>query len=515
MTKSHRSLIVSTFAFSSILVCLSFLLQGSKGFSLWDEGYLWYGVQRVLLGEVPILDFLSYDPGRYYWVASFSYLFGDSGIMSVRFATAIFQCIGLFIGTLLVASSVKPHDKKMVVFWMIAGVTMMLWFWPRHKLFDISLSIFLLGTLTILIRKPNPVSYFVTGIVIGILAVFGRNHGIYGLVAFLGVFIWLTLDDFKFLRIVRDVSCWGSGVLVGFSPIIFMALFVPGFDLAFIDSVKFLIEAKATNLPTPVPWPWRGQYTGLTIGAGVRKLLVGIFFIALFAFGVLTILWCFRKKISQKELPPALVAAAFCSLPYAHVASSRSDLSHLAQAVFPALIGCLIILASSKNSLKWLGLTAIFLTSIWIMYPVHPGWQCRSSQLCINVEVANRTLTVKPSTAKDIALLRQLSDQYTPNGESFIVIPFWPGAYALLERKSPIWEIYAIIPRSRTFELKEIERIKDAQPRFVLIFDYPLDSRDELRFKNTHPLTHSYIEENFEPMLNSPTPAYKIYTKSR
>jgi hypothetical protein len=49
------------------------------------------------------------------------------------------------------------------------------------------------------------------------------------------------------------------------------------------------------------------------------------------------------------------------------------------------------------------------------------------------------------------------------------VIPFWPGAYPLLNAKSPMWEIYALFPRNEDFQQEEIKRIAAASLGFVLI----------------------------------------------
>ncbi len=109
-------------------------------------------------------------------------------------------------------------------------------------------------------------------------------------------------------------------------------------------------------------------------------------------------------------------------------------------------------------------------------------------------------------------MLNKLAEQFAPGDRTFIAAPFWPGAYAALGRKSPMWEIYVLFPRSVAFQQAEIERIKAANPGFVVIDDFPLDGRDDLRFRNTHPIIDQYIRDNFEPLNGySRNPAFQIY----
>lgn len=496
---------------SCLVVSLSFAWQGHKGFSLWDEGFLWYGVQRVLLGEVPIRDFMAYDPGRYYWTAAFLRVAGDNGIMGVRAAVAVFQVLGLFTGVWLVVQSGSRERTDRLLFWAVSSAILVLWMFPRHKLFDISLSMLLMGVLTSLVRHPTAQNHLIAGACLGLVAVFGRNHGVYGAVAGLGVIAWLSLNRSLETPFLKRFALWGGGILIGYLPIVFMGLVIPDFAAAFWGSVRLLFEQKATNLPLPVPWPWTVAFSTVSTGEAVRGVLTGLFFIGVLAFGGLSVVWVVYRRVKGQPVAPALVASAFLALPYAHYAFSRADLGHLAQGIFPLLVGSLVILSTAKALIQWPLALALCAASWVVVYPSHPGWQCLAPAACVDIDIAGDTLQIDPSTANDVAMLRQLSSQLSPDGRPFLAVPFWPGAYALLERPSPMWEIYALFPRSKDFEKKEIQRIRKSNPGFAVVVDIPLDGREDLRFRKTHPLIHEYIVSNFELVSHAGSPLYQVY----
>jgi hypothetical protein len=502
-----KSYPLQVLALAILVVWTLFMWEGYKGFSLSDEGYLWYGAQRVLRGEVPIRDFMAYDPGRYYWSAAVMSLAGDNGIMTLRAAAAIFETIGLFVGLMVIAGSAR---KPNLVYLFSAAITLEAWMFLYYKVYDTTLSILLVGGLTFLIQKPSAWRYFGTGLCVGLAAIFGRNHGMYGVAGSIGVMIWLRIKRWSDVGFLKGFTLWAGGVVAGFTPILCMALLMPGFAVPFWESIRFLFEIKATNLPLPVPWPWAVNFVSAPPSEAIRQVLVGMFFIGTLVFAVLSLIWVVVHRFTGRNFSPALVAASLLSLPYAHYAYSRADVAHLAMGIFPLLIGCLSLLAAQPGKIKWPMMLILCGASLWVAFIYHPGWMSLTAKY-IGVNISGNNLLVDPATANDVELLRSLAERYAPDGQSFVATPFWPGAYALLGRKSPMWEIYALFPRSRAFEQAEIERIEAAKPKFVLIFDYSLDGRDALRFQNTHPWIDQYIINHFEPLPDSPNPAYQLY----
>ena len=210
-------------------------------------------------------------------------------------------------------------------------------------------------------------------------------------------------------------------------------------------------------------------------------------------------------------MPPAAAASAFLILPYAHHAFRRADVLHLAQAIFPFLIGVLAISAASSRKVKIPVIALLLYVSLVVMLPLrHSAWQGLEGGE--NVRLGGDTIKTNPETAYNVALLRSLAKEYCRDGRTFLAVPFWPGAYAVMERKAPIWKIYELFPRNGPFQEREIQRIEHAEPGFAIIWDPALDGREERRFQNTHPLIDQYIRQNFEQIEEPLAPkGFRIY----
>ncbi|MGB8410887.1 MAG: hypothetical protein WCE58_13390, partial [Gallionella sp.] len=281
---------------------------------------------------------------------------------------------------------------------------------------------------------------------------------------------------------------------------------------AFWESIRNLSEMKGTNIPLPVPWPWLLPFKQLSIVETMRGMMFRMSFIFIVGFGLSGIIWAMRKKLKGETVPAALVASIFLTLPYAHHAYSRADITHLAPGILPFVMGILALLAAQAANIKRsLFLLLLFVgASLLLMLPVRYIWECAAINKCVDANILGDKLKIDQGVANNLAILAVLSEQYAPDDRMILVAPFWPGVYAALNKKSPILEIYAISPRNAAFQHAEIERIKAADPGLVVINDFAFDGRDDLRYSNTHPIIDQYVRDNFAK-LSSDNSEIRIY----
>lgn len=475
---------------AALVAFATFMAERHWGFGLADESYLWYGAQRLLQGEVPLRDFMSYDIGRYLLAAAWMGLERDDGILALRDLLGLVTIGGVTLGCALVMRSWEWRPRLLLPLVMVA-LLFTLWMGPRHKVFDVAASIVLTAGICWMLTRPDAWRLFGMGALSGLLAVLGRNHGVYAVVACALALLWLarrgSLPSWR-----RALAMFLAGLVAGYAPVWIGMLVIPGFASAMWLSVRLMFYEGSTNLPLPIPWPWK------VLAAAhfdIGSLLAGCLLLGMLVFDAagLVLLWWRRRDATWS---PLLVAAICCSIPYTHFAFSRADISHLSQGVMPMLIGLLACGDGSRwcTLRRWLVPAALLALSLPPALRLHPRydawmygghWQRRS--------VGADPLMLSPEDADAVDVLMQLHASRRTAGP-VLVAPLWPGAYPLYAQRSPVWEIYPLAPRPASLQKQEIARLRAAGISMAIVLDVALDGRQILRYRNSHALIFDYLQ---------------------
>ena len=150
-------------------------------------------------------------------------------------------------------------------------------------------------------------------------------------------------------------------------------------------------------------------------------------FIALPAFGLISLVWVFLQRMRGRAVSAAFVAASVLAIPYTHYAYSRPDNYHLAFGILPLLVGCLIIIGFQPRLPQALLALSMGFGSLWTIAPLQLAYYCERNSKCVRTEISGDYFYIDPQTARDVALLRELAAKSAPNGRLFLAVPFGRG----------------------------------------------------------------------------------------
>ncbi|MBC7939783.1 MAG: hypothetical protein H7Z19_08485 [Chitinophagaceae bacterium] len=481
-----------------------FLLQKDIGLSLHDEGFVWYGAQRVLADEVPLRDFQAYDIARYYWYAAWMWASDSLGIIPLRAGSAALAGCSVAIAVTLVRSA----RRQSVVVTSLAVATFALWMVPYYKVADSFAAALLVGGLARLVDTFALRRWLTYGICVGIAASIGINHALYGAVAGALAVAWALWQRPGAVTLRRAAGAL-AGFLVGYSPVIAFHVAVPGFAAAFADSVLILFELGTTNLDRPL---WDLATAWLADGpvrpaAAFRQLVLGAtFLIATPAFIALCI-WRLLRNTGPgpSHASPVFVAAVLTSIPYAHYAYSRPDIAHFSVGVLPLLVAAWSFpsrRAVGNGGVRQMLLLAVFVITGVLAGSEHALFQALKGAPLLPVKVAGETLRVSPSAADELRFFQQVTQTHAAGGRSIYVVPYSPGAYAVTGLRSPVWEIYAIFPATEERQRREIARLWKADVAVAVVSQEQMDGRADLGFNQTHPIIARHLAQCMTPLAD-------------
>jgi hypothetical protein len=481
-------------ALCSIALLLSW---AREGFPTPDEGYLWYGTLRTIEGDVPLRDFRSYEPGRYYWCAFWMLAFGR-GIVSLRIAVHGFYFLGLTCG--LLALRLAGAGWPAVA---VAGIVLAAWAHKPYKLFEPALAMFAVLAGTVLITHPGYPALAVAGAVAGAIVFFGANYGLYAGAA---LFFLTLLEGLKSpsVALLPGLGAYLAGALVGVLPLLVMFACVRGMFAAFFERRVCALAARGTsNLGLPVPWPWRPPPTGIErlswVGWRFVARFMGFYFVLLPVFAWSVAVWAALAPWSRIETHAALVAAAAVGSFNLHHAFSRADLHHLAQSMSPVVIG---LIALAGHGLGWLAVALLLGAGTLVMLlAVHPRIErYRHRAAYVRRDVGGSSLWIKRSNAELIDTLSPIVERRLGPTDPLLAVPTLAELLPILGRRSAVYDTYCLYPASEREQERMLRSIDEERVRLALIRDDPADEREDLRFSRTHPLVWSHLNAEFEAL---------------
>ncbi|MFT7460891.1 MAG: hypothetical protein ACI909_003581 [Planctomycetota bacterium] len=502
-------------AISIALCVLKLGLIGIASFNFADDGYTWYGAQRTALGEFPLLDFSSYDPGRYYWIAAVMSVLQSSDFTAFQIANAFYMAVGVFFGLLVITNN--GHTKITSLTIIICALTIILWMFYPVDVYNYSTILLITWGLVEYSKCNKGRNAFVLGVIVGLAAFVGRNHGLYGFIASTLLIIYLGFNGFKDKSIYTRMFQFFIGLFLGYSPMIVLSINKPEFFMSVIDSIRLLFELGQTNLPLPLPLPWDASlpwttslgelfyFYILNTPIALRefsKIGRALTFWGTIFISIWLLLVSLKNKISGKESDSILFAIGLIGIVAAHYPFSRAGLTKISYAFLPLLILTLHYAVRSEKFKNVMLSTILLFTLANVSHAYSEYLVCRFTQKC---EVRNG-VTVPKGMFDHLSNVDKIVQKYASSEtDSFAVLPYGSYVYADLQRKSPVYYLYPAIPISKTRQMDEIKKISELKPKFILF------TGGREGYQTNFPDVVKYIETKYQLEIQEQHVGYELY----
>ena len=478
-----------------------------------DEGFLWYGASHVLRGQVPVRDFLSYDPGRYYFCAAFFSLFGD-GIMSLRLAETVFQFISISFALLTMRRVLRSR-------WALLGAGFLAFFCMvlPFRNFDSGIPLITLFFAVRLLENPSYSRHFTAGVFCGLAAFFGINHGLY---AFLSYYLLIVFCDMKGLLKdpLKKKAVFLGGICTGLLPLMGMMIFIPGFfesySTMFLENVHRLRHGM-TNVPLAAPWPWLFHWDGFMTALQtefwwhlqyISRYALGVSFLLLILFYGLSIPVVFRLKKETVAQRALFIASVFTGVFYLHHIFSRADSPHFGEGFFPVVAGILSIPALFPSLNKNLSRSLVLLVSLAgflaaglltnIVFKIFTP-----KAALVHYTIGKDKIWIIKPQADMVDHIKKIVSENVPPNETLLMAPIMTTFYCLLEKDSPVYDLYFLSPQSDRLQQKMIQDLEAKHVNWGIVGSGVVDGGTEFRLADTQPRLWEYLATRFEAVPTS------------
>lgn len=322
------------------------------GINLGDEGYIVQGGARVLRGQLPLSDFISYPPGSYFMLAVFFKFFGENLLVS-RFMEITFLLINGLL-TFYIGKRLMPERWALVPSFILIAFP---GFW--HKVF---LTFGLLLSLVMLLRfleRKTMVRILCVGWAVGIALVFRIEAALFSSITILVVlfcyYIWkggvFSINREALLGFLKELTLFGLAVLSILIPVLIYYHYQSGLGRLFHSLREGYGSGNIAWVSDYFEKPsFLRAVTKFHIGSLKTLFFFLTVFLYLYVFGKVIVHFFIEKRRDFPFLLPVLILGVL-SLIYPYIAFSKAHLLQVA-AMSYVLFSFLIYSLWQRKGLK-------------------------------------------------------------------------------------------------------------------------------------------------------------------
>jgi len=476
------------------------------GISFNDEGFFVYGAERVLQGQLPMSDFISYPPGSYFLLALLFKVFGINLLVSRYMEVAFLLMNGVmmfYIGKRLMTKTIA----------LIPSFVLVAFPGPWHKVFFTFGLLFPMVTLYWFLEKRSIPKALTMGWAVGISTIFKLESGLYALLT-LGIII--LLNDFwqdgnfvfhkkAFLSLFKDLSVF----LLGFLSIL-LALSLYYFSRSSLTGLFYSLREIALAQASISE-----DYGQPSLLSAVTKFHIGTLSHLFFYLIVLLYLCLFVKVIfdffvrKRRDFPPTLpVLIMGCfSLTYAYAMFEKA---HLLQSVAMAylLFGYVIYRLVREKPIrsKAMLIFLIFLLGLYLLDNFK--WSAHFYTGSIS-----RLYAIKREGAKVISLQKakiRVAKREADHIYGFVSFFEGKNGYLMPLRFEPMVNFLTGLENPTRFSIlvptyisepsrqrQVIEEVEKHEIKYLLINRLLWTSQESSGFKNCAPIIYEFVRKRY------------------
>ena len=475
----QQNALVSKLICAVILLCFALVIAVPRyktGIEMGDEGFLAYGAERVLDGQIPNRDFVSLQPPlSFYTTAFFFRIFGIS-MVSLRI---LGFCIYLLIITMVYMVSLRFARPILA---LTAGILTAVMGMPVNSFTPFAVWHGILASLVALLlvlkfTETNKRHWaFLAGIASALIILSRHDQGFYFIIA---VLIYAILVKFylKYISPGRLLGFWTFGILAVMIPLLMFWLVCGAFPYMFRQLIIFPLYTyhETSSLAFPV---FQGNLPLRT------NLIIVSFYLTPIINFIVTI-WLIIKIVRKRFYADHthIAFVLIISILFYCQSLTRTDIYHF----FITLPPFFILLALTIEALtkifnkKWISaviiLTYLSITASFILYTKAnflPSVKEKMAEL--SIERARGIKVHSIELAEKIEKVTKAIQMFSKPGDSILCLPYQPMLYFLSQRHNPTRWNY-IWPGDQTAEEHKqlIEQADESHPAVVV-----LDEKNEM-----------------------------------